>query len=222
MRTIFIGDVHGCAEELDLLLRACGHAPDDRVVLLGDLVAKGPDSVGVLARVRALGLRGVLGNHDAHVLAARGGSLPSGKRLKPHHQAVVDALGDADWALLAALPLYLRLPELGVLAVHAGLVPGVPLAQQSPTWLLNLRSLGPDGRPSKRLDGVAWGSRWTGPERVLHGHDALRGLQRHPHALGLDTGCVYGGKLSAWVEAPGEPGRLVQVDARRAWAAGEG
>jgi len=43
-RTIIVGDVHGCVDELRLLLRQCSYAKGDRVVLAGDLVAKGPDS----------------------------------------------------------------------------------------------------------------------------------------------------------------------------------
>ena len=70
-RTIVIGDVHGCSEELRSLLRACDHQASDKVVFVGDLVAKGPDSRGVLAIVRELSAQSVLGNHDARVLEHR-------------------------------------------------------------------------------------------------------------------------------------------------------
>lgn len=213
MRTLFIGDVHGCALELDALLTVCGWQPGERVVLVGDLVAKGPDSAGVVQRARELGLLAVRGNHDEHVLRWHQGHQKPGKRLKPEHQQVLDTLGPADWAYLSALPLYLRLPELNVLAVHAGLVPGVPLHEQRQEHLLNLRSISPEGRPSKRLsDGAPWASFWTGPELIIFGHDAMRGLQRHPHAYGLDTGCVYGGRLTAYVLPEG---RFYSVLARR-------
>jgi predicted phosphodiesterase len=215
MRTLFIGDVHGCAEELDALLAECGWRPGDRVVLVGDLVAKGPDSAGVVRRAREQGFLAVRGNHDAHVLRWHAGRGPKGKKLKPEHQYVLDTLCAEDWAWLEAQPLYRRFPELNVVAVHGGLVPGVPLEHQKEDELLNLRSITADGQPSKRVDGgEPWGSHWKGPELVIFGHDAMRGIQRHPHALGLDSGCVYGGRLSAYVLPEG---RLVSVLAKRAY-----
>ncbi|WP_426755780.1 metallophosphoesterase [Myxococcus sp. Y35] len=215
MRTLFIGDVHGCLEELDALLTQCDWQPGDRVVLVGDLVAKGPDSAGVVRRAREQGFLAVRGNHDAHVLRWHAGRAPRGKKLKPEHQQVLDTLTPEDWAWLEAQPLYRCFPELNVVAVHGGLVPGVPLEAQKEDELLNLRSILSDGTPSKRVDGgVPWASLWTGPELVIFGHDAMRGIQRHPHAIGLDSGCVYGGKLSAYVMPEG---RLVSVLAKRAY-----
>lgn len=215
MRTLFIGDVHGCARELDALLEACAWRPGERVVLVGDLVAKGPDSAGVVRRARELGALAVRGNHDEHVLRWHEGRMPAGKKLKPEHRQVLETLRTEDWDYLAALPLYRRFPELNVLTVHGGMVPGVPLEEQRAELLLNLRSITPEGEPSKRVDaGVPWASRWEGPELVIFGHDALRGLQRHPHALGLDTGCVYGRQLTAYVLPEG---RLYSVEAERTY-----
>jgi predicted phosphodiesterase len=215
MRTFFIGDVHGCARELDALRAACGWERGDRVVLVGDLVAKGPDSAGVVRRAREWGALAVRGNHDAHVLRWRAGRMPEGKKLKAEHRQVLETLAAEDWAWLEALPLHLRFPELNVLAVHAGLVPGVALEAQREEDLLTLRSLAPDGTPSKRVDGgVPWASLWKGPELVIFGHDAMRGVQRHPHAIGLDSGCVYGGRLTAYALPEG---RFYSVPAQRAW-----
>jgi predicted phosphodiesterase len=209
-RTLVVGDIHGCREELELLLEKAGFGGDDRLVLAGDLVAKGPDSQGVVQLARERRALSVLGNHDAHLLGAR-----EGKTLRAHHAEVARSLREADWEYLERLPLWLDLPELNVLVVHAGLVPGVSLDQQQRHYLLNLRSFDAAGQPSTRVDdGTPWAARWPGPRRVIFGHDALRGLQRHPHALGLDTGCVYGKQLSAvWLPT----GQLVQVDARQVW-----
>lgn len=215
--TIVIGDVHGCADELQALLRACGASGQD-VVLVGDLVAKGPDSRGVLAILREVGARAVRGNHDAKVLGLRAARTLDAAKVKVPgtHEAVAQSLDARDWEQLAALPLYLRVPEHQALVVHAGLLPGVPLQKQDPELLMNMRAIRSDGTASKVPgDGVLWGSLWQGPELVLFGHHAGQGLQQHPFAIGLDTGCVYGGRLTACV-LPER--RLVSVAAARQYA----
>jgi len=241
-RTILIGDVHGCVDELRALLRAAEVTGGDRVILVGDLVAKGPDSQGVVQLARESGFAAVLGNHDAKVLKV-GGVASADQRTSPpasepsppseqdpgtpvrsrppspdtpkDHEAVARALTPADWSYLAELPLYRELADLDTIVVHAGLVPGPPLANQPRKFLLNLRSILPNGQPSKRSTaGVPWASLWPGPRRVVFGHDAMRGLQRHPFATGLDTGCVYGGRLTALILPEGE---LRSVAARRAY-----
>ena len=95
--------------------------------------------------------------------------------------------------------------------------PGVPqeIYEQTRDHLLNLRSIKDNGEPSKKIVGAPWASLWKGPEHAVFGHDAVRGLQRHPCATGLDTGCVYGRELTALVLSTGE---LVSVPAARAYA----
>jgi predicted phosphodiesterase len=213
-RTLVIGDVHGCLDELEALVEKAGVTADDVVVFVGDLVAKGPDSVGVIEWARERGAAAVLGNHDDHVLAARAGNAHA----KEHHQKVAAALSaaDADW--LAALPLWLRLSAAGKahVVIHGGMVPGVPVERQGRDHLIAMRSITADGRPSKRIEGSPWAALWTGPEHAVFGHDAIRGLQQHPLATGLDTGCVYGRELTGlWLPAH----TLVSVSARRAYAA---
>jgi hypothetical protein len=214
---VLIGDVHGCLDELEALWRACAIVPGERVIFVGDLVAKGPDSQGVVALARERGAQSVLGNHDQAVLRymrarERGGELP---KLKTAHRQVVDTLEPADWAYLGTLPLYIELPDVGLVVVHAGVVPGVPLAAQREEDLLTMRTVTPAGSASSRLDeGELWGLHYRGPAQVVFGHDAVTGLQLHPFATGIDTGCVYGRELTAltWPER-----RLIRVPARRAY-----
>jgi len=120
-----IGDVQGCNDELGRLLEILKFSEDrDQLWFAGDLVNRGPDSLGVLRRVKSLGAAAivVLGNHDLHLLAAaRGGArLRNGDTL----DAVLEAADrDAllDW--LAARALIHHDPELGITLVHAGLPP---------------------------------------------------------------------------------------------------
>jgi hypothetical protein len=227
-RTIVIGDVHGCAEELESLIHECDWKPGERLVLTGDLVGKGPYSQRVLALARSYGAQAVLGNHDAHALRARdyangrrpADELPPGRE----HQQVAEALEPADFAYLEQLSLFIRLGpeqpgEPETVVVHAGVVPGVPLERQRRKHLLTLRSIRSDGKPTKYLVVQPWAAVWRGPERIVFGHDALRGLQLYPWATGLDTGCVYGGRLTALI-LPER--RLVSVPAKREYVSLQG
>lgn len=218
-RWIVVGDVHGCARELDALLAASAVRDADRVVFVGDLIAKGPDSRGVVRRARELGALAVRGNHDESALrwwrAVRDGREPP--PVKPKHRPMVESLEREDWEWLDALPCYLELTEPNAIVVHGGLVRGLPLAAQDPELLMNMRSITPEGGPSTSIEaGEPWGARWPGPATAIFGHDAVRGLQLHPFAIGIDTGCVYGGELTAYV-LPER--RLVSVRAAQRYAA---
>ncbi len=216
MQTLIVGDVHGCLTELqDLLVEARLSPQTDQLIFVGDLVAKGPDSRGVLKLAQQWKAQSVKGNHDAHVLKFRRGAA---EKMKSHHLEVARTLDETDWRYLEEMPLWLRLP--GMIVVHAGLVPGVPLEGQDEDAMINMRSLTPSGKWSKRIDaGVPWAGEWQGPERVLFGHDAMRGLQQYPHALGLDTGCVYGKRLTGLL-LPANA--LISVPAHKVWSPVDG
>lgn len=209
-RTLIVGDVHGCLDELRALVKACDYRNGDRLLFVGDLVAKGPDSQGVVQFAREHAASCVLGNHEAHVLKFRNGKTPG-----PNHLKVAQSLTEADWLYLEELPLHFVLEPFNTVVVHAGLVPGVALEKQSREHQLTLRSFDGDDQPTSRVVGAPWASRWPGPQRIVFGHDAIRGLQKYPHALGLDTGCVYGRELTALVLPEN---RLVSVQAKRAYA----
>lgn len=215
-RTIIVGDVHGCIDELNALLQSVGYRQrDDVLVLAGDLVAKGPASQEVVSAARELGALAVRGNHDEHILRwYRANADERAKlslKLKETHRRAAESLSADDWHYLANLPLHLRVG--GVLVVHAGVVPGRAFADQRGADLMNLRSITSAGEASFRVDdGVPWASLYAGPEPIVFGHDAIRGLQRYAFATGLDTGCCYGRELTALL-LPEQ--RLVSVKARR-------
>src|SRR5262249_31357423 len=120
---------------------------------------------------------------------------------------------------------FVDLPEHGVRVVHAGVDPQVPFRLQTPETLMRIRTVllssGPRGKRH-----VLWGSQYTGPPQIVFGHNAAPGLQIHPWATGLDTGCVYGGNLTAMVLASDQKvprsvqarrALLVSQPARRVW-----
>lgn len=199
MRTLFVGDVHACAEELDLLLR---RAAADRVILLGDLFTKGPDPRGVWDLVVDWRCESILGNHDVSVLG--------------WSRARVEAAGLPESCVrwLRGLPLWLegRSPDgRQWVAVHAGLHPKKGVAGTSRERALNMRRF-PDDKDSRN---PFWWADWKGPPLVIYGHDARRKLvDRRPHTLGLDSGCVYGGELTGYLL---EVDRLLSVPARAVW-----
>jgi len=214
-RTVFVGDVHGCLAELSDLLDRIAVVDADAVCFVGDLVARGPDSKGVVACARALRARAALGNHDARVVegwraAQRGEREP---RLGAEHARVLRDLDESDLAWLAELPHWVDVPEHAARVVHAGVLPGVPIDQQPPDLLLKLRSIAPDGRPLTGDSGTLWGALYVGPPHVVFGHHARARLQLHAWATGLDTGCVYGGELTALVLPDGS--EVPPLDARR-------
>ena len=174
----------------------------DRLVSVGDLVVRGPDTPGVLQLVRRHGALAVRGNHEEKLLGWR----RKGKPLGPEHERVARELGDDDWAMLDAMPLWIDLPEHDLRVVHAGVIPGTPPSRTPPEALLKMRTIDARGDWSDEPDaGALWGTRYEGPPHVVFGHHARPEPQLHAWATGLDTGCVYGGKLTALVLDEGEP-----------------
>jgi hypothetical protein len=213
-RTIIVGDVHGCRAELEALLDRVAFSTGDELVFVGDLIARGPDSLGVLDIARRTGAVIVRGNHEEKLLAwraSRQGRPRSGKKREDEplgriHLEIAEALRPVDWSLLETSPLWYAMPDHDALVVHAGLVPGIPLDQQEFRTLLHIRALSPRGGASEdKSSPRLWGSFYEGPPHVIFGHNALPSPQFHPWATGIDTACVYGSRLTAMVLAQGEP-----------------
>lgn len=173
-----IGDVHGCATELERLLDRIDPSPDDLLVFVGDLVRKGPDGHRVLELVRERSNAvSVLGNNEAKIL--RG-------------DATDPTLDADDRAYLETLPLAVSFGDDVV--VHGGIDPRRPLGEHTPEHLLTTRSMTSSGG----YDGPFWFEPYDGPHRVFFGHTVVDAVLECGHAVGLDTGCVYGGALSAY------------------------
>ena len=198
-RIFTIGDVHGCIEEMTNILKKIQFSPGDLVIFLGDLVAKGPASFATVRLAREIGALSVRGNHENEVVRWNQVINAGAKsNFRSEHFLIANQLSKEDNDWLRSLPWYISSSELKVLCVHAGFVFGLRLSRQNPRLMTNMRSIMPDGSVSSRFHPeYPWARLWFGPQTVIFGHDARRGLQMYENAIGLDTGCVYGGNLTA-------------------------
>ena len=191
-RTIIIGDVHGCSSELEKLLKAAEITKEDDLITVGDLICKGPDSRSVMQWAMSTpNLRCVLGNHEARLL----GRWIAGEVPKPSSsdEQTTRQIGDCfekSMSFIESWPLYVKGDEFCV--VHAGIDPRIPkLAEQSRHDLLTIRI--PEG-----MD-IPWYEAYTEERLIAFGHWARRDPIIRPNAIGLDSGCVYGGALTALI-----------------------
>ena len=270
-----VGDLQGCADALERLLLEIGFSPSrDRLVLLGDLVNRGPASLAVLQRLQGLGDAAtcLLGNHDLHLLAVASGArdLQRGDTFADVLTAP-DAAQHIDW--LRQRPL--AHVEAGWLCVHAGVVPqwtaadtlahaaevqdalrgpdlheftrhmyGSAPSQWTPTLsgpdrlrfivntLTRIRFCSDDGvldLKTKEGAGAApagfrpWfdvPTRQTRTQSIAFGHWSTLGLIDSPSLLAIDTGCVWGGALTA-VRVEGGRREVVQIACAQAQRPGQ-
>jgi len=206
-RTIVIGDIHGCFDELSELLRLVDLQTDDRVVAVGDLVTKGPKNREVLDLfIDDKRFSSVIGNHDRK-LRQRWRGEPV-RLTKEQRQALNELESDSEryFQFLRSLPYTIDLGSH--LVVHAGIRPGVPLRRQMAADLTEIRTMG--ANPSGRK-GVPWFEVYRGRKTILFGHWPAKEPRRAPHAIGIDTGSVYGRRLTGFIIETGEfvsvPGR---------------
>ena len=209
-RTIVVGDIHGCYDELVSLLDLVDFQASDRVVAVGDLITKGPKNREVLELFRDDDrFLSVLGNHDLALLRYWRGQTDSLKSAQADAAAELDSHSHEYCEFLGSLPLMIDLGQH--LVVHAGVRPGVALEEQSADDLTELRTLGKDRTARK---GVPWYEAYNDEKIVLFGHWPSPQPIRATRAIGLDTGCVYGNRLSGYVIDTEE---FVSVPALRAY-----
>lgn len=212
-RLIAVGDIHGCHAELAELLGLLALGRDDRLILLGDLVNRGPDSRKVIALARQHRAVSLLGNHEARLLKYR--RTGDGDILKNGDLETAQALGADDWAYLEAMRLTFEEPEIETVFVHGGFLPNEPWQEQRADVVTRIQVIDRKGRPAKRTDepdAPLWADLWQGPPFVVYGHTPRPEIHQNTWSVCIDTGCVYGGHLTAF-ELPAR--RFIQVKARQ-------
>lgn len=226
-RHIVVGDIHGCFDEFMELLKLTDYKVErDHLVLVGDLLDRGPKSGEVVrwAHEHRWDISVIQGNHEvkhlrfmfAEIKAARDHRSPNRVSMPDYAREAYKQMTNEHRFWMKKLPHYLRLPQLNLVVVHGGLLPGKTVEEHLPTQVIYTRYLDrnsfksvpfgppPDFAPPE--NSVFWTEIWDGPENVAFGHHVLS-MEEVLHlnsksdktCYALDTGCCFGGKLSAAV-----------------------
>jgi hypothetical protein len=226
-----VTDIHGCIEEFREILGKLGYAyvdgvwkhPTRKLVVLGDLVDRGPDSLSVVREVMAMCKAGtahcVIGNHDDKFLR-----FLKGNKVKPSHgldgtikqfETVSQEFRDdvRDW--LGSLPYQMFLDNGRVLVAHAGLPEKMHGIESG-----RVRSHALYGDVSGEVDAAGlpvrkdWAKNYTGTRIVIHGHTPMKDVRVLNNVICIDTGAPFGGFLTAMRYPEME---FVQVKAKAAY-----
>lgn len=209
-RYIFIGDIHGCFDELMDLMQLISPIKNDIVVSLGDFLDRGPYPDKCLDYWIENNFLAVLGNHDERFIRwAEGENVTYAEGL----QNVIDVMGERIDLIkyLKSLPYFIKFDEIKSVAVHAAIdinnqcFDGC-LKEKSKNIYLRGRHVRKTEFGYKYIDlgkheesDPLWADIWSGEERIIYGHTPFQStLPRiSTNAIGLDTGVAYGGRLTA-------------------------
>jgi bis(5'-nucleosyl)-tetraphosphatase (symmetrical) len=223
-RIIALTDLHGCLDEFDELLKLLSYnKEEDDLYLLGDLVGRGKNSVGVVKRARELDLKCCRGNWEQKFLRWYRGN----KFLD--EEDYYSKFNDDDIAYLMRTTYYFK-PRENLWLFHAGVKPGIPLDKQKPNDLMYLRyhhrktgefvSLPDIGKNVSKEDAVFWDELGSFGADVIYGHTVfnletprITEYGDGTAAYGIDTGCCFGGHLTALLDIDGRK-EIVQIKAK--------
>lgn len=214
-----IGDIHGCYEEFILLTKklgyiwndkTCKHPDDRKLAFVGDLTDRGPDSISVMLTVAKLVQEAnayyVPGNHCDKLYR-----YFQGRKVQETHGlettvAELKALDNKRYkhvrhqfcSLVESSPLYQVLDDGRLVLAHAGIREDYIGRQDKKvkTFVLYGDITGerhPDGSPVRR----DWALKYLGNPWIVYGHTPVKEARFINHTVNIDTGCVFGGKLTA-------------------------
>jgi len=209
MRKIFFGDIHGCFDELLLLLEKLSYnEKQDILYFVGDMINKGPKSKEVLDFIISHNCISILGNHEYYFLK----SLKEGNTEK-FNDLILNLgtnLTSKYLPYLKSLKLFYNHDQF--LMVHAGIIPNVALKEISPNILTTIRTWDGVGNDLNNPKNPGWDEFYKDKKLIIHGHWAARGFYQKENIIGLDSGCVWGNFLTAYVLETNETFQVKALD----------
>lgn len=198
MRHIIIGDIHGCFDELHELLDLAAPTSDDRIIAIGDIVDRGPDSEKVLAFFRDTpNACSIMGNHERKHIRSEQGKTRAALSQTIVRQQLHDRYG-AWLAFMETFPRHIELPE--TILVHGMFEPGIPLEEQRDTVVIG--TLTGEAYLRERCP-WPWYDHYVGPKPLVVGHHHYlrtgQPLIREGLLYAIDTGCCRGFRLTALI-----------------------
>ena len=203
---IIYGDIHGCYNEFTSLRKKINPQKNDIEVCVGDIVTKGKDSIKTLDFIIEHNINSVLGNHEDKLLRYLAHQKSNKKNpitLDTDEQNIIDNLTNEHIQYLESLPLYLKYRDITI--VHGGIQNHLDLDNLSKRKVQNILRLRYLDREENFVaygkedeTSVFWADIYNGSNGfVVYGHQWFKDVKQNDYSLGIDTGCVYGNKLSA-------------------------
>jgi len=227
---IIIGDLHSCRDEFNQLLDKINYDQSKhRVIIVGDLIDRGDDPVGLVRQIRKMELECVVGNHESKMLRwlkyetrrKEDGTPnpmipPTDKRRKEWESFSNKSI---NW--LSNLPHQIHIKD-NWYVIHAGLEPAVAFEKQKPEHMIRLRRVDKEGFAIRGKSQIAnsyfWASRWNQPYNIIFGHERHNEPTKYVNdnniCVAIDQGCVFGGYLTAYNLDRDE---FIQVKARKTY-----
>jgi hypothetical protein len=247
MRHYIIGDVHGCMDELQELVQQLAPITDDQLIFIGDLIDRGPNSTAVVRQVvqwsKKINVKLILGNHEEKFLRyvqhiKEGSGFENQMKRIDEFPQLLNSLCDDELHFLEQAYHSLHIPEINTLLIHGGVWRDIhfPLpasyvynseiskAHKHLSLLSKTRYLDPYGKfisfGEEKPEDIFWAEEYNGEYgHIYFGHHPF--IQSNPchfrNATAIDTGCVYGGWLTA-VEIADQEVKYKCVAARKIYS----
>lgn len=205
-RLIVYGDIHGCYNKFISLRKKINPNKNDIEICVGDIITKGKDSIKTIDYIIDNNIKSVLGNHEDKLLRYLEHQKSTKKNpiiLDNDEQNIINNLTSKHIEYLKSLPIFLKYDDITIL--HGGIQNNInldELSKRDKQKILRLRYLDKDENflalNKEDENSIFWADIYDGKNGfIVYGHQWFKEVKENKYSIGIDTGCVYGNKLSA-------------------------